>query len=126
MFLVSFGVAPAVLAFVIGLRTEIDTFILSIFVCGGIARLARFNVTAHSVPQDDIIGERKYFQGLPIPSSLCLVLLMWFWVEYGYLINGKVPLGQFRVFSYDGHYFSLVFAIWTAFMVSKTLKVPKF
>lgn len=84
--LISFGVAPATLAFLIGLRSSIDMLILSFFVCCGIARLARFNVTQHVVMD----GKKKAFEGLPIPSSLVLVLGMWIWVEYGYL---EAPFG---------------------------------
>ena len=43
---VSFGVAPAVLGFTLGLRGAWDIVILAYFVVCGISRLARFNVTA--------------------------------------------------------------------------------
>ena len=75
--LVSFGVAPTVAAFAMGLRYPLDTLMLTIFVCAGIARLARFNITAANVPQD-AAGKARYFEGLPIPSSLLLVIgLIW-------------------------------------------------
>ena len=45
------------------------------FICAGIARLARFNATVALVPKD-ATGKSKYFEGLPIPSSLILVGLM--------------------------------------------------
>ena len=44
--IVSFGVAPAVLGFTLGLRGAWDALILIYFVACGISRLARFNVTA--------------------------------------------------------------------------------
>ena len=69
---ISFGVAPALLAFVVGLRTYLDTVILTAFICCGLARLARFNATVALVPKD-AKGKAKYFEGLPIPSSLGLV-----------------------------------------------------
>src|SRR5262247_1828251 len=47
--IVSFGVAPAVLGFTLGLRGLWDTIALSLFVCCGISRLARFNVTASAL-----------------------------------------------------------------------------
>ena len=40
--LISFGVAPAVLAWVVGLRTAYDRACLTLFVCAGLARLARY------------------------------------------------------------------------------------
>jgi CDP-diacylglycerol--serine O-phosphatidyltransferase len=74
--LISFGVAPTVLAFVIGLQTVVDRIILAAFCCAGLARLARFNVTVHTIQQDEN-GKAKYFEGLPIPTSLCLVFVMY-------------------------------------------------
>ena len=44
--IVSFGVAPAVLGFTLGLRGAWDIAILAYFVVCGISRLARYNVTA--------------------------------------------------------------------------------
>jgi len=70
--LISFGVAPAVLAFVVGLRTTLDTVVLTCFICCGLARLARFNATVALVPKD-AKGKARYFEGLPIPSTLALV-----------------------------------------------------
>lgn len=48
--LISFGVSPAVLGYLFGLRTDMDLIVLALFVCAGIARLGRFNVTAHLIP----------------------------------------------------------------------------
>ncbi|CAO1638703.1 unnamed protein product [Sympodiomycopsis kandeliae] len=69
---ISFGASPCVAAFTLGLRTSLDTFILTLFICAGVARLARFNVTTALVPHDQS-GKAKYFEGLPIPTSLILV-----------------------------------------------------
>lgn len=70
--LVSFGVAPSVAAFASGLRYPLDTLCLTVFVCAGIARLARFNITAANIPHDSQ-GKARYFEGMPIPSSLALI-----------------------------------------------------
>ena len=43
---ISFGVAPAVLGFTLGLRGGWDMVCLTYFVVCGVSRLARFNVTA--------------------------------------------------------------------------------
>lgn len=69
---ISFGAAPSVAAFTLGLRTPLDTLILTLFICAGVARLARFNVTTALIPHDKT-GKAKYFEGLPIPTSLILV-----------------------------------------------------
>ena len=46
---ISFGVAPAALAFACGLDGVWDALILAYFVCCGVSRLARYNVTAESL-----------------------------------------------------------------------------
>jgi len=69
--LISFGVAPSLLAFVVGLRTWLDTVILTGFVCCGLARLARFNATVALIPKDTS-GKSNYLKDFPfrLPSSL--------------------------------------------------------
>jgi len=128
--LISFGVAPSLLAFVIGLRTYLDTVALTGFICCGLARLARFNVTVALVPKDRS-GKAKYFEGLPIPSSLALVGVMSYWAKQGW-IEGKegVPGGMITLWGKEGgrgdiHIASLFFGFWAAAMASKTLHVPK-
>ncbi|MFH1177059.1 MAG: CDP-diacylglycerol--serine O-phosphatidyltransferase [Acidobacteriota bacterium] len=68
---VSFGVAPAVLVYLWGLR---DTgrwgwAVAFLFLVAGSVRLARFNVHAHE-------GDRRFFTGLPIPGGAGAVTLM--------------------------------------------------
>ncbi|KAI6036111.1 hypothetical protein BKA83DRAFT_4158593 [Pisolithus microcarpus] len=121
--LISFGVAPAVLAFVVGLRTYLDTVCLTGFICCGLARLARFNATVALVPKD-AAGKTRYFEGLPIPSSLTLVAMLSYWVRRGW-IEGKdgVPGGLVTLWGASGG--PIIFGLWAAAMVSKTLRVPK-
>jgi len=57
--LVSFGVAPSVMAFTLGMRGGWDAAILIFFVGCGISRLARYNATAASLSDD--AGKVKYF-----------------------------------------------------------------
>jgi len=128
--LISFGVAPALLAYTIGFRTYLDTVVLTGFICCGLARLARFNATVALVPKNTA-GKARYFEGLPIPSSLGLVGVMAYWVKQGW-IEGKegIPLGVVTLWGKAGgrgdvHVASVVGALWAAAMVSKTLRVPK-
>ncbi|KAG6911471.1 hypothetical protein DXG01_014545 [Tephrocybe rancida] len=128
--LISFGVAPSLLAFAVGLRTYLDTVVLTGFICCGLARLARFNATVALVPKD-AAGKAKYFEGLPIPSSLALVSVLAYWTKNGW-IEGKegIPLGTITLWGDAGgrgelHVVSIVGALWAAAMVSKTLRVPK-
>ena len=127
---ISFGVAPSLLAFVVGLRTYLDTVLLTGFICCGLARLARFNATVALVPKDQS-GKSKYFEGLPIPSSLVLVGILSYWTSKGWIEGQQgIPWGTVTLWGpKDGHgevhWVSAIFGIWAAAMVSKTLRVPK-
>ena len=71
---ISFGVAPATLAFACGMTGGWDAVILVYFVCCGVSRLARYNVTAESLSGG---GDKvKYFEGTPIPTSVLLTALL--------------------------------------------------
>ena len=72
---ISFGVAPAVLGFTLGLRGGWDMLVLTYFVVCGVSRLARFNVTA-SMLTDDTTGKVTHFEGTPIPTSILIVGLL--------------------------------------------------
>ncbi|EJD52932.1 CDP-diacylglycerol--serine O-phosphatidyltransferase [Auricularia subglabra TFB-10046 SS5] len=123
--LISFGVAPAVLAFTVGLRTFLDTVVLTVFICCGLARLARFNATVASIPKD-AAGKSHYFEGLPIPSSLVLVGVLAYWVRNDWIAGGQgVPFGTISLFGAEVHKVVAIFGVWAAAMVSKTLRVPK-
>ena len=118
------------LAFVVGLRTYLDTVILTGFICCGLARLARFNATVALVPKNEG-GKAKYFEGLPIPSSLALVGVLSYWAKEGWIVGQQgVPWGTVTLWGQEGgrgevHYVSLIFGCLAAAMVSKTLRVPK-
>lgn len=113
-----------------GLRTILDTVVLTCFICCGLARLARFNATVALVPKDTA-GKAKYFEGLPIPSSLVLVGLLAFWTQKGWIHDQEgLPLGVYTLWGESGgngeiHAISLIFGCWAAAMVSKTLRIPK-
>ena len=83
---VSFGLAPAVLAFAWGvqfvgpfndpIRTQIHDagyFISFLFLLCGSLRLARFNVQKNPIPKNPGRPDRKYFVGLPIPAGAGMV-----------------------------------------------------
>ncbi len=120
--IVSFGVAPAVIGYTLGLSGGWDVAILTYFVCCGIARLARFNVTASALMTDK--GKVSHFEGTPIPTSVVLVL-MWM-VAFGSggtgaeMWGGSVNLGPAQ-----WHPLSLVYALSGTGMVTATLRIPK-
>src|SRR5687768_11634285 len=50
--IVTFGLAPAILGYTLGMRGVWDALILTAFVVCGISRLARYNVTASDLSDD--------------------------------------------------------------------------
>ncbi|QLG71204.1 hypothetical protein HG535_0B02430 [Zygotorulaspora mrakii] len=122
--LVSFGVAPASIAFAIGFQTTLDVLVLSFFVLCGLARLARFNVTVAQLPKDSG-GKSKYFEGLPMPTTLALVLWMAILVRKGLIIE-DIPFGVCRKGLFlEVHPIVAVFFLHGCGMISKSLKIPK-
>lgn len=120
--IVSFGVAPAALAYGLGMNGALDVVILIFFVSCGISRLARYNVTAAELA--DAGGKVRYFEGTPIPSSLILVALLALCFYLGHIGN-DLPFGVVEIASFEWHPSSLVFFINGSAMISKTLKIPK-
>jgi CDP-diacylglycerol---serine O-phosphatidyltransferase len=120
--IVSFGVAPAVLGYTLGLRGLWDTMLLTAFVCCGISRLARFNVTAATLT-NVTTGKVRYFEGLPIPTSILLVLLMAALFRFGFT-GAEFLGGSTRILGREFHPFSLLFGLSGGLMIS-TIRVPK-
>lgn len=120
--IVSFGVAPAVLGYTLGLRGFWDVVLLTFFVVCGISRLARFNVTAASLTNVDT-GRVRYFEGTPIPTSIVLVILLAVVYQTG-LVGPHFAGGHWTVGGRGFHPFSILFFISGSLMIS-TVKVPK-
>jgi CDP-diacylglycerol--serine O-phosphatidyltransferase len=120
--IVSFGVAPAVLGFTLGLRGAWDVVILAYFVVCGISRLARFNVTAAAL--SDATGKVKYFEGTPIPTSIVIVSLLGAAFAAG-AINEALWLGALRFGPATLHPLTLLYGLSGSAMISATLRIPK-
>lgn len=119
---ISFGVAPAALAFACGLHGGWDALVLVYFVCCGVSRLARYNVTAESLAGG---GDKvPYFEGTPIPSSVALTAVL-AWAIWQGRIGDQIPGGTWSVLGADLHPLVLLFAVSGTLMVSKTLRIPK-
>jgi CDP-diacylglycerol--serine O-phosphatidyltransferase len=118
---ISFGVAPAALAFAAGLTGGWDWVALIYFVCCGVSRLARFNVTAEHLSAGS--AKVKYFEGTPIPTSVVLVgalaLAAWQGRMGENIYGGVWDLGA------RFHPFALLFVASGSLMISKTLRIPK-
>lgn len=120
---ISFGVAPAVLGFTLGLRGGWDMFILTYFVICGVSRLARFNTTAEALA-DPATGKVKYFEGTPIPTSIAVVALLGLAVMSG-RIDDRMWFGAYRIGLAELHPFTLIFGLSGSAMISATLRIPK-
>jgi CDP-diacylglycerol--serine O-phosphatidyltransferase len=120
---ISFGVAPAALAFAAGMQGGWDAAALIYFVCCGVSRLARYNVTAEQLAEDES-GKVKYFEGTPIPTSVLLtgVLALAAWQQRtgDALWGGVMQLGPWNL-----HPLALLFVLSGSLMISKTLRIPK-
>ncbi len=80
---ITFGVAPAVLAYIWGFRTlpvtgsfavrerllHLGVAVCFLFLICGASRLARFNVSINPQPKNPGLPGRKYFVGMPIPAG---------------------------------------------------------
>jgi len=120
---ISFGVAPAVLGFTLGLRGGWDMIILTYFVVCGVSRLARFNATTEALT-DAATGKVKYFEGTPIPTSVVLVLVLGL-AQYLGRVDEQLWFGVYQVGPALLHPLSLMFAASGSAMISATLRIPK-
>ncbi len=119
---ISFGVAPAVLGFTLGLRGGWDALVLIYFVACGVSRLARFNVTAESLTDER--GKVAYFEGTPIPTSLALVFLLMAAHMTG-STNDTLWFGKIIIGPWTLHPLVLFYALSGSAMISATLRIPK-
>ena len=119
---ISFGLAPAALGFAAGLRGGLDWVALIYFVCCGVSRLARYNVTAEKLSEG--AGKVAYFEGTPIPTSVLLtgVLALAAWYDR---VDEELLGGVWTLGPWDLHPLSLLFVLSGTLMISKTLRIPK-
>ena len=113
---ISFGVAPAAIAYAAGLSTWIDSAVLIFFALCGLSRLARYNVTAEAF--DAVQRKVTHFEGTPIPTSvvpLALLVMAFHW-------NNLLVM---TVANFPYHLSALPFAVSGCLMVSRTLRIPK-
>jgi CDP-diacylglycerol---serine O-phosphatidyltransferase len=85
---ITFGVAPSILAFTWGFHmlpatmdpmrrqqiVRFGAFICFLFLICGASRLARFNISANLMPKNPGRPERKYFVGMPIPAAAGVIV----------------------------------------------------
>jgi CDP-diacylglycerol--serine O-phosphatidyltransferase len=113
---ISFGVAPAGIAYAAGLTSALDQAGLMYFVGCGLSRLARYNITAEAMAAET--GKVRYFEGTPIPTSVVpLALLM-----VGFHQGALFPVTALGL---TLHLPVLLFVASGTLMISKTLRIPK-
>jgi CDP-diacylglycerol---serine O-phosphatidyltransferase len=120
--LISFGVAPATLAFAVGMNGGWDWAVLVYFVCCGLSRLARYNATAEELSDES--GKVSYFEGTPIPTSLVLVAVIAVLIGTGRL-HSALPLGAVRLGPALLHPLVALYLVSGSLMISARLRVPK-
>jgi CDP-diacylglycerol--serine O-phosphatidyltransferase len=120
--IISFGVSPAALAFAAGMRGGWDWIALIYFVCCGVSRLARYNVTAESLSAG--ADKVAYFEGTPIPVSVLLCAVLAFAAMQGRL-GVNLYWGAWTIGLIDMHPLVLLFVASGTLMISKTLRIPK-
>lgn len=120
--IVSFGVGPAALGYAAGMQGGWDVIAMVYFVCCGVSRLARFNVTAETLSEGT--AKVAYFEGTPIPTSVVLTAVLAVAAWQGRLAEsmwgGSMMLGPWQL-----HPLALLFVLSGSLMISKTLRIPK-
>jgi CDP-diacylglycerol--serine O-phosphatidyltransferase len=119
---ISFGVAPAVLGFTLGLRGGWDMVCLTYFVVCGVSRLARFNATAAELT-DAETGKVKYFEGTPIPTTILLVVVLAIAFRLD-RIDGMLWFGFYQITGATLHPVALLYVASGSAMIS-TIRIPK-
>ena len=118
---ISFGVAPAVMAYVCGMQGLYDRVILVFFVACGVSRLARYNVTAEALSEGT--GKVKYFEGTPIPTSIVLAGILTV-AAFQNAIGANLWFGALSIAGYTLHPLALLFLLSGSLMISR-VRIPK-
>ena len=118
---ISFGVAPAIIAYGCGMQGLYDRVVLAYFVCCGVSRLARYNVTAEELSEGT--GKVKYFEGTPIPTSIVLVAMLAVAAWMG-AVREQLWFGEVLIAGYKLHPLVLAFAVSGSLMISR-IRIPK-
>jgi CDP-diacylglycerol--serine O-phosphatidyltransferase len=119
---ISFGVAPAAIAYGAGMSGGWDVVLLLYFVACGVSRLARYNVTAEALSQG---GDKvRYFEGTPIPTSILLIAIVAAAATAG-ATGERLWLGAVHIGPWVLHPLAVLYAISGSLMISRTLHIPK-
>jgi len=118
---ISFGVAPAMFGYGLGMQGLYDRIVLVYFVACGVSRLARYNVTAEALAGG--AGKVAFFEGTPIPTSFLLVCLLTVAAYLG-AIGEQLWFGELKLGGYILHPLTLLFGLSGSLMISR-IRMPK-
>jgi CDP-diacylglycerol--serine O-phosphatidyltransferase len=118
---ISFGVAPAVIAYGCGMQGLYDRIVLVYFVACGVSRLARYNVTAAALSEGS--NKVRHFEGTPIPTSIVLVGVLAVAAWLG-AVRQDLWFGSLQVLGFTLHPLVLMFAVSGSLMISR-IRIPK-
>ena len=118
---ISFGLAPAAIAYGCGMQGLFDRTVLAFFVACGVSRLARYNVTTEKLSEG---GDKvQFFEGTPIPTSLLIVIALAIAAAQGAL-GDRLWFGVVELAGFKLHPLVLLFAVSGSLMVSR-IRIPK-
>jgi CDP-diacylglycerol---serine O-phosphatidyltransferase len=135
---ITFGVAPSILAFAWGFRSLPETmdpdfrlklvqfgaFVCFLFLLCGAARLARFNISMNPVPKNPGRPGRKYFVGMPIPAAAGVVAA----VVHGFIgwpvFSGWVALVWALLVGFVGFLMVSTWRFWSGKEINLTVRQP--
>jgi len=118
---ISFGVAPAMIGYGVGMQGLFDRIILCFFVACGVSRLARYNVTAESLSAG--AGKVTFFEGTPIPTSFLLVCVLAVATWLG-AVGAELWFGELKFGRHVLHPLTLLFGVSGSLMISR-IRIPK-
>jgi CDP-diacylglycerol--serine O-phosphatidyltransferase len=118
---ISFGVAPAMIGYGLGMQGMYDRILLVYFVACGVSRLARYNVTAEALSGGS--GKVTFFEGTPIPTSFLLVCLFAVAAYVG-AIGELLWFGELKLGGHVLHPLTLLFGLSGSLMISR-IRIPK-
>jgi CDP-diacylglycerol--serine O-phosphatidyltransferase len=118
---ISFGLAPAMIGYGLGMQGLYDRIVLVFFVACGVSRLARYNITADALSAGT--GKVKYFEGTPIPTSFVLVCVLCFAAVIG-ATGEHLWFGRLSLSGHTFHPLTLLFGLSGSMMISR-IHIPK-
>jgi CDP-diacylglycerol--serine O-phosphatidyltransferase len=124
---ITFGVAPSILAFAWGFRMlpltmdhmlrqkliEAGGFLCFLFLICGASRLARFNISHDPLPKNPGRPDRKYFVGMPIPAAAGLLASVVHLVKGDPVFNMWLALAWMAVVGTSGFLMVCTWRFWS-------------